>query len=220
MATMCTSFDWEGVISMSNNQMGGLGDLLGSLFGQGTRQEDIQRFDDTYQRGRAEDFDDYEVQQRYRQTLRNAPPQVVEDAHADAFAQLSPDQRREMARRLRAQAAQLEQPYDDPYDYDNDDDEDPRKLARMAQQAEQRNPNVLDQLFGGQPGPLNNPMVKMAIAGAAAMAARRFLSGNQGAMGGIGGASPMGGLGSLLGGQQTNDAPQPRPRKRFDGSEV
>ena len=220
---------------MSNNQMGGLGGLLSGLFGQDTRDEDVQRFDDTYQRGQAADFDDQEVQQRYRQVLRNGPPQLVEDAHADAFAQLSPDQRREMASRLRAQAAQLDQPYTDPYDRD-EYDEDPRTLARMAQQAEQRNPNVLDQLFGGQPGPLNNPMVKMAMAGAAAMAARRFLGGNQGLGGGgsplgsigsmlggqnAGGGNPLGGLGGLLGGQQSNETEiRSTPRKRFGGSDV
>ena len=223
---------------MSNNQMGGLGGLLSGLFGQDTRDEDVRRFDDTYERGQPGDFDDYEVQQRYRQVLRNGPPQLVEDAHADAFAQLSPDQRREMARRLREQAAQLDLPYSDPYDRD-EYDEDPRTLARMAQQAEQQNPNVLDQLFGGQPGPLNNPMVKMAMAGAAAMAARRFLGGNQGGgmqgggplgnlgsiLGGqsMGGGNPMGGLGGLLGGggQQSNETEiRSTPRKRFGGSDV
>src|SRR5688500_12655240 len=137
---------------MSNNP---LGDLLGSLFGQGTSQDDYQRFDDRYSRGRPEDLDDYEVQQRYRQVLRNAPPDLVEDAHAEAFAQLDPQERRQLARRLREQARQLDQPFDDPYDRDDDQyDDDPRRLARMAQQAEQRNPNVLDQIFGGQPGPL------------------------------------------------------------------
>ena len=177
---------------MSNNP---LGDLIGSLFGQGTREEDYRRFDERYARGRPEDLDDDEVQQRYRQVLRNAPPELIEDAHADAFAQLDPRERRLLAQRLREQAARLEDPYEDPYDRD-EYDEDPRTLARMARRAEQRNPNVLDQLFGGQPGPLSNPMVKMALAGAAAMAARRFLSGQGGQMGG----DPLGGL---LGGQNT-----------------
>ena len=168
---------------MANNPLGG---LLGSLFGQDAREEDYRSFDKRSARGRPEDLDDYEVQQRYRQVLRNAPPELIEDAHAEAFSQLDPRERRMLARRLREQAAQLEAPFDDPYDRDEYDD-DPRTLARMARRAEQRNPNVLDQLFGGQPGPLNNALVKMAMAGAAAMAARRFLGGQGGRMGGLGG---------------------------------
>ncbi len=188
---------------MANNPMGGLGNLLGGLFGQDDREEDYRRFDDRYSQGRPEDLDDYEVQQRYRQVLRNAPPEMIEDAHADAFSQLDPQERRLLAQRLRQQARQLESPYDDPYDRD-DQDENPRTLARMARQAEQRNPNVLDQLFGGQQGPLSNPMVKMALAGAAAMAARRFLSGQGGGQMGGPGAASGGGIGDLFGGQNNS----------------
>ena len=183
---------------MSNNP---LGNLLGNLFGQDASQDDYQRFDDRYSQGHHQDLDDREVQQRYRQVLRNAPPELVEDAHAEAFAQLDPQERRQLARQLRQQGQQHHHHFDDPYDRDDDQyDEDPRTLARMAQQAEQRNPNVLDQVFGGQPGPLNNPLVKMAMAGAAALAARRFLGGAGGqSQGGMGG-NPLGGLGGLLGG--------------------
>jgi len=207
---------------MSNNQMGGLGGLLGSLFGQDTRDDDIRQFDDRYSRGQPDDLDDYEVQQRYRQVLRNAPPELIEDAHADAFSQLSPQERRLLAQRLRQQAAQLEDPYDDPYDRDEYDD-DPRTLARMARRAEQRNPNILDQLFGGQQGPLSNPMVKMALAGAAAMAARRFLSnpgGGQmgGQMGGqTGGGGQMPSLSDLFGGQNSSFDQQRRGGGGFQG---
>ncbi len=191
---------------MANNPMAGLGNLIGSLFGQDTTPDDVQRFDQRYAAGQPQDLDDYEVQQRYRQVLRNAPPEIVEDAHAEAFSQLDPQERRLLAQRLRQQASQLEMGYDSPYDQDQYD-EDPRTLARMAQQAEQRNPGVLDQIFGGQPGPLNNPLVKMAMAGAAAMAARRLLGGQMnspmgGLMGGQMGGSPLGGLGGLMGGSQ------------------
>ncbi len=187
---------------MSNNPMGGLGNLIGSLFGQGTNPQDVQRFDQQYASGSPDQLDDQEVQQRYRQVLRNAPPDVVEDAHAQAFSQLDPQQRQYLAQQLRQQAAQMGTPYQDPR-YQGQYDADPRTLGQMAQHMEQRNPGVLDQLFGGQSGPLNNPLVKMAIAGAATMAARRFLGGQMdsplgGLMGGQGG-SPLGGL---MGGQQ------------------
>ena len=198
---------------MGNNP---LGNLLGNLFGQDDREDDYRRFDDRYSRGRPEDLDDDEVQRRYRQVLRNAPPELIEDAHADAFSQLDPQERRLLAQRLRQQAAQLEDPYDDPYDRDDLDD-DPRTLARMARRAEQRNPNVMDQLFGGQQGPLSNPMVKMALAGAAALAARRFLGGQQG--GQMGGASG-GGLGGLFGGQNTGFEDRRGGGGGFGGTQV
>lgn len=185
---------------MSNNP---LGNLLGGLFGQDDREEDYRRFDDRHTQGQYQDMDDREVQQRYRQTLRNAPPEMIDDAHAEAFERLDPRERRQLAQQLRQQAQQLDSPYEDPYDRD-DNDEDPRTLARMARRAEQQNPNILDQLFGGQPGPLSNPMVKMAMAGAAAMAARRFLGSQGGQAGGQMGGNPLGGLGDLFGGQNTS----------------
>ena len=182
----------------------GLGGLLGSLFGQDSNEDDYRRFDERYERGQHQDFDDREVQQRYRQVLRNAPPEVIEDAHAEAFSRLDPQERRLLAQRLRQQAEQLDSRYDSPYDNDQYDD-DPRTLARMARRAEQQNPNILDQVFGGQPGPLSNPLVKMAMAGAAAMAARRFLGGQMNSpVGGQTGGNPLGGLGGLLGGQSNN----------------
>jgi hypothetical protein len=185
---------------MSNNP---LSDLLGSLFGQDSREEDFRRFDDRYTRGQYQDLDDREVQQRYRQTLRNAPPEIIEDAHAEAFSRLDPQERRLLAQRLRQQAAMLDAPYTDPYDRD-EFDEDPRTLAHMARRAEEQNPSILDQLFNNQPGPLNNPMVKMALAGAAAMAARRFLGG-QGTQGQMNNQNQRGGspLSDLFGGQST-----------------
>jgi hypothetical protein len=187
--------------------MGGIGNLLGSLFGQGATEQDYQRFDQGYAGGRHQDLDDYEVQQRYRQVLRNAPPDVLDDAHTQAFSQLSPQQRMQLAQQLQQQSAQMGHPYGSPYDR-FDQDVDPRYLGQMARQAEQRNPGILDQIFGGQPGPLNNPLVKMAMAGAAAMAARRFLGGQMDSPfggGGMMGGNAMGGLGGLMGNQLGGD---------------
>lgn len=55
--------------------------------------------------------------------------------------------------------------------------EDPRELARMTSQVRQRDPNILEQLMGkgGTGGPLDNPIVKAACAGIAAMAASRLM---------------------------------------------
>jgi hypothetical protein len=37
---------------------------------------------------------------RYRYMLRTAPPETIEQAHAEAFAQLTPEQRRLVLQRL------------------------------------------------------------------------------------------------------------------------
>ncbi len=79
---------------------------------------------------------------RYRYMLRTAPPETIEQAHAEAFAQLTPEQRRrvldELARAipegerdaaLRAGAA-------------------PDALARTATRAEIRQPGAIERTFG------------------------------------------------------------------------
>src|SRR4051812_37329550 len=43
---------------------------------------------------------DAEAIRRYRYLLRTAPPEAVEQAHAEAFSQLSPDQRRQVLQQL------------------------------------------------------------------------------------------------------------------------
>ena len=40
--------------------------------------------------------DDEQAIARYRYMLKTAPPEVIEQAHAEAFAQLTPEQRRQV----------------------------------------------------------------------------------------------------------------------------
>ncbi len=82
---------------------------------------------------------DEEAIRRYRYLLRTAPPEAVEQAHAEAFAQLSPDQRRQVLGQLANNVPEYEQVRDD----------DPRTLARMATRAEMRQPGFLERIFGG-----------------------------------------------------------------------
>jgi hypothetical protein len=88
----------------------------------------------THQAGR-----DEEAIRRYRYLLRTAPPEAVEQAHAEAFAQLTPDQRRQVLGQLANHVPEYEQVRDD----------DPRTLARMATRAEMRQPGFLERVFGG-----------------------------------------------------------------------
>jgi hypothetical protein len=80
--------------------------------------------------------------ERYTYLLRTAPPDQIEQAHAEAFAQLTPDQRREVLRRLSAEVPPAER----------SSSEDPQQLARMATRAEMRRPGTLERSFGGGGG--------------------------------------------------------------------
>ncbi len=80
---------------------------------------------------------------RYRYLLRTAPPETIEQAHAEAFAQLTPEQRRQVLQELcnelpeveRAAAARA--------------GDSPEQLARIATRAEVRQPGALERTFGG-----------------------------------------------------------------------
>ncbi len=89
---------------------------------------------------------DEQALQRYRYMLRTAPPEAIEQAHAEAFARLSPAQRAQVLRELTARlppheqaAATLGQ-------------DDPQTLARLATRAELRQPGMLERTFGGMSG--------------------------------------------------------------------
>lgn len=76
--------------------------------------------------------------ERYRYLLRTAPPERIEQAHAEAFEQLTPDQRREVLRNLSQAVPESERATSD----------DPRALARMATRAEMRKPGTLESSLG------------------------------------------------------------------------
>ena len=87
--------------------------------------------------------DDEQAIARYRYLLRTAPPEAIEEAHAEAFAKLTPEQRRrvldELSRELpeHERAAALHA------------DDSPEQLARVATRAEIRQPGVMERVFGG-----------------------------------------------------------------------
>ena len=88
---------------------------------------------------------DEQAVERYRYLLRTAPPETIEAAHAEAFAKLTPEQRRMVLQSLdqtlspaeRAAAA--------------GQDDDPRSLARLATRAEMRQPGTLERTWQGMP---------------------------------------------------------------------
>lgn len=81
---------------------------------------------------------------RYRYMLQTAPPETIEQAHAEAFAKLTPEQRRMVLQQLSANAPEHERAAAT---------DDPQSLARMATRAEVRQPGTMERLFGGAAAP-------------------------------------------------------------------
>jgi hypothetical protein len=82
--------------------------------------------------------DDEQAIERYRYLLRTAPPDQVERAHAEAFAKLTPEQRRQVLADLSAEVPEGERATSD----------DPGALARMATRAEMRRPGTMERTLG------------------------------------------------------------------------
>jgi len=77
---------------------------------------------------------------RYRYLLRTAPPEQIEEAHAQAFAQLTPSQRQQVLQEMTQTLPPSERPQSD----------DPRQMARAATRAEMQQPGYLQRTFGGR----------------------------------------------------------------------
>jgi hypothetical protein len=75
---------------------------------------------------------------RYRYMLATAPPEEIERAHEEAFARLTPEQRRQALQALAQQVPDAEIRGDDP-----------ASLARTATRAEIRQPGTIERAWGG-----------------------------------------------------------------------
>jgi hypothetical protein len=122
--------------------------LLDRLFGRrtGTSHEEYGRRQygqparpQAGRTGRGEQLPDDQAIARYRYLLRTAPPEQIEQAHAEAFAQLTVDQRQQVLAQLAAAVPAGERPRTD----------DPETLARVATRAEMRQPGTLERALGG-----------------------------------------------------------------------
>jgi hypothetical protein len=85
---------------------------------------------------------DEEAIARYRYMLRTAPPEDLEQAHAEAFARLTPEQRQTVLQEISSRVPEFERPRSD----------DPRDLARAATRAEVREPGFMERNFRGGGG--------------------------------------------------------------------
>jgi hypothetical protein len=92
----------------------------------------------------AGELTDEQALERYRYLVRTAPPDAIEQAHEEAFAKLTPEQRGMALRELSAAVPEHERTGGD----------DPRSLARMATRAETSRPGTVERAFGGGGGML------------------------------------------------------------------
>jgi DnaJ-class molecular chaperone len=161
--------------------------LLGGLFGgqdqddEPTRRGRARDYVDRYERGAFDQMSDDEVLHNYRTAAIQLSPDDYEQTAREAFKRMSPEERRELRRYMRERSS-------DRFDAADDS---PEELARAMRRADDQDQGIgggLASLFGfggdgGERRPqeqsggmLDNPLAKAALAGVAAMAAKRFLS--------------------------------------------
>src|SRR5688572_21047336 len=91
--------------------------------------------------------DDDQAIARYRYMLKTAPPETIEQAHAEAFARLTPEQRQRVLQELSSEVPAAERAVMARAG------DDPQQLARVATRAEIRHPGVMERVFGGLGAP-------------------------------------------------------------------
>jgi hypothetical protein len=151
--------------SANISSMGFLDRLLGRSAGSGSPPRQ-----DTSESSRAApgQLTDEQALERYRYLVRTAPPDAIEQAHEEAFARLTPEQRRLALRDLSAAVPEHERTGGD----------DPRSLARMATRAETNQPGTVERAFrGGAPGMLGGTLLgSFAAAFAGSLVAQSLFS--------------------------------------------
>ena len=119
--------------------------LLDRLFGT-DRDEEYRRTTEQVKQASAARSDDEIAVERYRYLLRTAPPETIETVHEEAFAKLTPEQRKLLYTQLSTDAPAGDAPAGD----------DPRSLAVSATRSEMRQPGTMERALGnvgnGAPG--------------------------------------------------------------------
>ena len=160
--------------------MSNLSEMLG---GGGNRRGEYEDFVQRFDRGAPwEGIDDDEARTRYEEVSSQLSDDDYELSAKEAFERLDPQQRKQMAQLLRQQGRARGA---DLGEFDQDDDDrlsDPNRLARMTRQVRKQQPGGLGGLLaggggggGGGAGMLGNPLAKAALAGIAAMAAKKMM---------------------------------------------
>lgn len=156
---------------------------------------------------------DEQAVERYRYLVRTAPPETIEEVHAESFAKLTPDQRQLVLQELTQDMPASEQRAAAAAGTD------PRALARIATRAEMRQPGTLERTWNRMPasggaggmgmGGFMAGSFMSTIAGVmvGSMLADAFLGGSGfdpglGDMAADAGAAVEGGVGDVTGGME------------------
>jgi hypothetical protein len=113
-------------------------DMLRRLFGGSDEPSPV--------RGQPLQSEDARAVERYQYLLRTAPPDTLEEAHAEAFARLTPEQRHLVLQQLVAVSPEAKL-------LDASGRDDARALARAATRAEMRHPGTLERSFSQASSP-------------------------------------------------------------------
>lgn len=172
--------------------------LLEQLMGGGDRRRDYQDFTDRYDQGQPhEGYDDQEVANRYNEVSGQIDPNTYRSSAQQAFEQMSPADRTQYAQQLHQQANS--QGIDTGAPADGPQGNDPSMLADMTTQVHQQSPGLLGGLLGGGAGGGlggllggggmggglggmlgggggGNPLMKAAMAGITAFAAKQMMN--------------------------------------------
>ncbi len=150
-------------------------DRLNQFFGQdNSRQQEYQDFAQRYQND-PDSISDAEAAQRYRELASQLEDDDLDEAHEQAFRQLPDQDRRRLAQQYQEATRDPNRPYQGyPQDYDLDRAADPRELGRMTRRASREDPDLLEQVVGPN-SPISGTAGKLALAGAAAFLASRYL---------------------------------------------
>ena len=154
-------------------------DRLNQFFGQDSQRQ--QEYDDFARRYREDpqSISDAEAARRYRELADQLDDDDLDEAHEQAFGQLPEQDRRRLAETYRDATRDPNRPYQGyQQDYDLDRAAQPRELGRMTRRASREDPDLMEQIVGPN-SPLNSTGGKLAMAGAAAFLASRFLGGRR-----------------------------------------
>jgi hypothetical protein len=98
-------------------------------------------FFDRFRNAAPDDTADEQAIARYRYLLKTAPPEAIEEAHAEAFAQLSPAQRQRLLQELASDMPDAER------NAARRAGDEPGALARVATRAELRQPGAMERAW-------------------------------------------------------------------------
>jgi len=141
---------------------------------QAEYQDFAQRFEE-----KPDDISDEEAARRYRELMAHVDDgdedEEMQQAYDAALSKLTPDERRILAEKFREANNDPSRPYagyqgEQPLEEASS----PRQIGRMTRKAAQEDPDLLEQVLG-KDSPLTGKTGRIAMAGLAALAAKRFL---------------------------------------------